>query len=136
VIWIEGPSDRNYINHFISLFTSELIEGRDYIFLCYSQLQRLNVDIEIIEEGLTNVLQINHNAIIIMDSDRNSEESEIAKLKRDIVSKCEENNGLGWITDGKEIENYLPNIAIKMMCKDIRKVDIEVDIKPFDEVGV
>ena len=107
ILWIEGLSDRVYIQRWLELLAPELLEGRDYMFMCYSSLPHLNIELDIFSNELINVLKFNPNAIIIMDSDKTKDDDEISKTKKEMKEQCEKNGGVSWVTDGKEIENYL-----------------------------
>ena len=68
-------------------------------------------DMEINE--LVNLLKVNRNSIILIDSDKKSDQSRINNTKSRIKKECEENNIMCWITNGREIENYLSIDIIK-----------------------
>lgn len=114
IIWVEGPSDRIYINRWLKVFCdSEFIEGSDYQFLYYGGkvLSHYSAD----EEGqkdLINILTTNQNAAIVIDSDRKSKNSKINATKVRIRDEFLKINGFCWVTQGKEIENYLPAACI------------------------
>ena len=133
IIWIEGLSDRTYLQRWIELVSPELVEGRDYIFMCYRQLPRLNFEAEGITGELVNVLQINQNPILIMDSDLDSSAGNLDPVKNDMIQKCTACGGIGWVTDGREIENYIPPAVVMRACKDLRGVDIDITLKPYDK---
>ncbi|HIE4004040.1 TPA: AAA family ATPase [Stenotrophomonas maltophilia] len=118
IIWVEGPSDAIYINHWIHLISEgSIIEGRDYACAFYggSLLARLTLEdpTRPNPEDLIRLLALNRNAAIVCDSDKSSEDSE---LKLRVIQAKEQVDALPygfiWITDGKEIENYLPGSVI------------------------
>lgn len=113
IIWVEGPSDRNYINKWISLIDSNLIEGLHYSIMFYGGrlLSRLSFDIENFDRQIIPLLKINTNAYVIMDSDISVDKNKINNTKKRIASEIGE--GKHWITQGREIENYLHNDVIK-----------------------
>lgn len=133
IIWVEGPSDRIYINRFIELFSdANLHEGIDYQVAYYggSLLERYGFyDPGEIKESRANLLLINSRAIIIADGDRTGEVGEESELKARVSRIVEEINGLplgyAWITAAKEIENYIP-------CKALEKV---YGLKGLPEIG-
>ena len=108
IIWVEGPSDRIYINRWLNVFcNSEFLEGSDYQFLYYGgkTLSHYTTD-----EGLSDLIDIlttNRNAAIVIDSDRTAEGKRINGTKTRIKAEFSEIDGFCWITKGKEIENYL-----------------------------
>ena len=110
IIWVEGPSDRIYINKWIELVTGgELKENQHYQIMFYggkllSHLEATgNEDIT----NYINLLLINRNSAIVIDSDKTNSTMEIRSTKRRVKDEFEKLNSLCWITEGKEIENYL-----------------------------
>lgn len=112
IIWVEGPSDRLYINRWISLWSDgKLQEGAHYQCVFYGGrlLAHLTSEVPDIQSNdWVNILTVNRNAIIIMDSDKRSEDAQINDTKKRICSEIENIGGLAWITKGREIENYIP----------------------------
>ncbi len=109
VVWVEGPSDRTYINHWISLYSNgDIREGEHYQCVYYGGklLARVSADPDNSDEA--NILKVNTNAILVMDSDIVLPEGTINKTKARMSKEVEAVNGVVWTTDGKEIENYLP----------------------------
>lgn len=118
VIWVEGPSDAIYLNKLIRLFSDgELREGRDYICAFYggSLLARTQFSApDDAHEELVNLLQINQNVAVICDGDRKCEDAAIKPRVKRICNEIEKIPGaIIWITDCKEIENYLPGSLLK-----------------------
>ena len=114
IIWVEGPSDRIYINKWLQVFCdSKFIEGSDYQFLYYGGkvLSHYSAD-ENAQTDLINILTTNQNAAIVIDSDRRRKSSKINTTKVRIRDEFSKINGFCWITQGKEIENYIPAVAI------------------------
>lgn len=115
IIWVEGPSDRIYIRHWISIIAPELREGLDYTIMFYGGrlLSHLKVDdFEIAEndvEALIAVRQLNRNIALIMDSDKTKKNAPINATKMRILDELNTHGGTGWLTEGREIENYVPN---------------------------
>ncbi|MBI2332229.1 MAG: ATP-binding protein, partial [Chloroflexi bacterium] len=116
VIWVEGPSDRTFINKWISLIDSDLVEGRHYSIMFYGGrlASHLSVDFETVPEGLIQLLKINQRAIVIMDSDKDAPRRKLGKTKLRIRQECEHSDSYCWITEGREIENY---IALKTVTR-------------------
>lgn len=116
IIWVEGPSDRIYINKWISMLDKNLVEGRDYQCAFYggSLLSHFDVGSKRNEFNPKKVdlLSINHNLYIICDSDKSSRYSRYKKRVKDIREIVEKLQDTGidaglWITKCREIENYL-----------------------------
>lgn len=114
VIWVEGPSDRVYLNKWLSLIAPELEEGLHYSVMFYGgkllshltlytkDSQKING--EFFENGLIELLKINRNAYILIDSDGKTSKASLNRTKQRIK---EEINDSYWVTKGREIENYL-----------------------------
>lgn len=111
LIWIEGPSDRIYLNHWIKNMAPELEEGWHYSYSVYGGrlLSNFSADDEIESEvdEFIKILPINRFAVLVMDSDRRSEEETINSSKTRLQTELSKNKGLVWVTAGKEIENYI-----------------------------
>lgn len=132
VIWVEGPSDRIYLNKWIEIWSNgKYKEGFDYTCVFYGG--RLLSNITFDEESTENLIQlmlINKNSIIVIDSDKRSINDKINVTKKRLKNEFEKNNQICFITKGREIENYIPsNIFIKHYnLKD------EVSIKPYEDI--
>ena len=122
IIWVEGPSDRIYIKRWLEIFTeNKLEEGKEYQFLYYGG--RLLSQYSAQEETeLISIITTNRNAAIAIDSDKRRGNESINDTKKRIVQEFKELNMFSWVTKGKEIENYLPKIALESMLEiSIRK---------------
>ena len=115
VIWVEGPSDRLYLNAWISSMAPRLREGIHYSFVMYGgQLaQHISADDpgdprESSEglEDLLEIVRINRNCIFIMDSDVEAADGMPAAYKVRISTELRP-YGVPWITAGYTLENYL-----------------------------
>lgn len=112
IIWVEGPSDRVYINHWLKLFcNSDLLEGSDYQYLYYGGRLLSHYSTEDMDD-LINVLVTNRNSAIVIDSDKKSPSARINETKKRIKQEFYSHNLFCWITKGKEIENYLSSNCI------------------------
>lgn len=118
VIWVEGPSDRIYVNYWIHGMAPKLQEGVDYSIMFYGGrlASHLSGNDEDDDNNFIHLLNINRHSFIIIDSDKKSEDAEINDTKNRLKSEFTDNC---WITEGREIENYLNNsqyeeIALKM----------------------
>lgn len=133
VIWVEGPSDIHYINRWISLLDPELKENQDFSFFCYRNLGKILIDSEDVDNSKTNILNVNRNAILILDSDKRDASDSIKKEKKHVLENCIKNNVFCWITKGKEIENYLTSSTIKKSLQDLRQIEIDIAIGLYDD---
>jgi hypothetical protein len=115
IVWVEGPSDRIYILHWIGLVAPDLIEGTDYSIMFYGGrlLSHLTADEQDIADddikALIAVRQLNRNLAVVIDSDRGRVDAEINATKARILDELASHGGIGWLTAGREIENYIPS---------------------------
>src|SRR5947207_7404020 len=124
VVWIEGPSDRIYLNRWIGLMASELVEGIDYSIMFYggrllSHLSLLRDEPELSADELIKLLRISQNSAIVIDSDRTKSDAEINETKTRIAKECKEAGVFCWISAGREIENYLTPESIAAVYNEI-----------------
>jgi putative ATP-dependent endonuclease of the OLD family len=115
IVWVEGPSDRIYVNRWIELFSDgKLQEGRHYQCAFYGGALLSNYDYgaRVSDEDRADILQINKNAVLIADGDRSAADGPGSRIKLRVsrIKKPIEalGNGHAWVTDAKEIENYIP----------------------------
>lgn len=114
IIWVEGPSDRIYIRHWIEALDPTLREGIEYSIMFYGGRLLSHLSAEDNDpfsndiEALIAVRQINRNIAVIIDSDKPNEHAEINKTKQRIRDELTQHGGIAWITAGREIENYVP----------------------------
>lgn len=119
IIWVEGPSDVVYLNRWIELASGgKFKEGRDYLCAFYggALLARTQfADPEAADADLVNLFAANPNFVVICDSDKKSEDSDLKGRVQRIRDEISETpSGMIWITQGKEIENYLPGDVLKL----------------------
>lgn len=132
VIWVEGPSDRIYINKWINLWSNgTLKEGKDYQCVFYGGrlLSHLTLsDVEI--EELINLLKVNRNSIILIDSDKKTDHTRINNTKSRIKAECQNNNIMCWITNGREIENY---VSMDIISKSLN-FNLDITFNKYDDI--
>lgn len=123
VIWVEGPSDRLYIRHWLKLHcienkTIEPVENVDYAFCFYGGAALTHFDADSI--ALIDMLRINRNLAIVFDRDNDFALDAEGRLqcvaqtsaKHRVLEKLKTLKELrfhAWITDGYTIESYLPD---------------------------
>ena len=117
LVWVEGPSDRIYLNRWIELYSdSRLREGRDYQCVFYGGALLAQVQFSSPEDEaakLSNLFQINHNLVVVCDGDREAETADLKPRVERIREEVKKIDGAHiWITDAKEIENYLPGSVL------------------------
>ncbi len=118
IIWVEGPSDRIYLNRWIDLYSEgRFQEGRDYQCACYGGSLLALTQFKSPEEAetdLANLLQVNPNIIVVCDGDRTTKDSDIKGRVKKIHTEVQKiPDAHIWITDAKEIENYIPGSVIE-----------------------
>lgn len=117
IVWVEGPSDRIYLKRWIEIWSDgQLQEGTHYQCMPYggrllNHFEGLPPDE--VKKGIA-ILGINRNAAVVIDSDKKRVGksrriySKISDTKCRIQDEVESVGGFVWITEGKEIENYIP----------------------------
>lgn len=135
IIWVEGPSDRIYVKRWLEVFCpNDIVEGKDYQFVYYGG--RLLAHYTCNDEDndlsdLINILKTNRHAAIIMDSDKRTKNSHINATKRRVRDEFKTTGNFCWITEGREIENYISVDAINTVYKeDLNPID---QFAPFSE---
>ena len=113
IIWVEGPSDRIYLNHWIKSVAPELEEGLHYSIMFYGGrlLSHLTANDEEVGEFIS-LRELNRNLAIVIDSDKQSAHSRVNDTKRRVAQELAE-TGFAWITKGREIENYVPHVLLQ-----------------------
>jgi putative ATP-dependent endonuclease of the OLD family len=116
VVWVEGPSDRVLLKLWFALCgADDLKEGIEYsvMFFGGDLLAHLTMNETVVVEESKEVaeyirlLRINRNSAIIIDSDKRRANEQIRQTKQRVKDEAEAEGRLVWITDGKELENYV-----------------------------
>lgn len=116
IVWVEGPSDRIYLNKWIELLSGgRLKEGVHYQCIFYggrllSHLSAHSLDGE--ADGIP-LLTVNRNAAILIDSDKRNVSDDINETKKRILREFRDVTGLTWVTSGREVENYIPDTVLQ-----------------------
>ncbi|QYY79776.1 ATP-dependent nuclease [Pseudomonas germanica] len=117
LLWVEGPSDRIFINKFIEIFgKGEIQEGVHFQFAYFGGSLLKHFDMSVPEhEGseALNVLRINKNAVLICDGDRRSKNDPLKARVIKAMGALEESGGYSWVTECREIENCIPAESFK-----------------------
>lgn len=108
IVWVEGPSDRYYLHHWLQAMAPDLKEGIHYSIMFYGGrlLSHLAFNSPEVDEFI-QLCKLNRNACIIMDSDKLSAYTRLNATKKRIIKDFESNEGHVWKTYGKTIENYI-----------------------------
>lgn len=115
VIWVEGPSDRIYLNWWLRNVDSQLVEGIHYSIMFYggrlaSHLSHVHESSEV--ESFISLRRLNRRGVMLMDSDRERPHQKINATKTRLQKEFDSGPGHAWITEGREIENYVPYAQI------------------------
>lgn len=118
VIWVEGPSDRIYLNHWINSYSPSLVEGIHYTIMFYggALIRHLTASDDASDEFI-KLRDLNRNMAIIFDSDKDNEDAPLKPNVRKIVNEMSEGRGIAWVTAGREIENYVDGKKIQNALK-------------------
>lgn len=117
LLWVEGPSDRIYINKFIDIFgEGELREGVHFQYAYFGGSLLKHLDMSLPEHDVNealNVMRINKNAVLICDGDKRHPgdplKARVIKAMEDLRST----GGYSWVTECREIENCIPKEAFQ-----------------------
>lgn len=114
VIWVEGPSDRIYLNHWIRAHSPELLDGVHYSVMIYGGKLLAHLSAE--DPDVTNfisLVRINRHPAILMDRDKPNDKELVNDTKLRIEREFITAGGYVWITHGREVENYVPHEIMK-----------------------
>ncbi|MGX7824014.1 AAA family ATPase [Actinokineospora sp. 24-640] len=119
VIWVEGPSDRIYLNAWIAELDPSLTEGIHYSIMFYGGrlLNHLSAQDEEVIEFIA-LRRLNRNIAIVIDSDKRSARSKLNDTKIRVIGQFELHTpGSAWVTRGYTMENYLPKELLSTAVK-------------------
>ncbi len=136
VIWVEGPSDRIYLNHWIYSKATELIEGLHYSIMFYGGrlLSHLTANEPEVNDFIS-LRRLNRHIAIVIDSDKSSASDEINETKKRVSEEFNKGPGFAWVTKGREIENYIDSQTLENAMKEIYpKVQSLQNKSPYDDV--
>ncbi len=120
IIWVEGPSDRLYLLHWLRAADADLEEGSDFSIMFYggrllSHVTAMDPEVA----TFVSLRRLNRNVAIVIDSDRSSKGAGLNATKERIVREINASGGLVWITEGREIENYLTPAIVEKALEEI-----------------
>lgn len=137
IIWVEGPTDRMFIRKCLELRESRFQEGVHYQIVCYGGSLRAHVTFD--EENvprLVNLMKLSRHVVMICDSDKESDEDDINDTKKRLQKEVEDAGGLYWRTDGREIENYLPNEVLTAAYRELLGDDkVSINLGQYEKLG-
>lgn len=135
VIWVEGPSDRIYLKHWLADFDQSLEEGIHFTIMFYggSLIRHLSASDDALEEFI-RLRDLNRNVAILIDSDRDSPQAELKPHAARLKEEIESFGGYVWITHGREVENYVDGVKLQAALKSIHSRTYAAPGKfgPFD----
>lgn len=119
IVWVEGPSDRIYLNYWLASINTKMVEGVHYSIMFYggrlfSHLTALDDD-ELIERvsDFISVRNLNRNTVIMFDSDKEHSRARINPTKQRLKQEFDSGPGFAWVTKGREVENYLEHDKVE-----------------------
>ncbi len=109
VIWVEGPSDRLYMAHWIKQMDPDLVEGLHFSIMFYGGrlLSHLTADESDANEFI-DLRKLNRHLAVVIDSDKERASSAINATKQRVVEELSKGSGIAWVTDCRMIESYIP----------------------------
>lgn len=125
IIWVEGPSDRTYLNFWLKHKEKTLIEGIHYSIMFYGGrlFSHLSAAHDEYLDETTNefiaLRKLNRWSSIMFDSDKASPQARLSETKKRLKDEFNSGPGFAWITKGREIENYIDPEIIEMCVKSI-----------------
>lgn len=128
VIWVEGPSDRIYLNYWLASMKTGFVEGIHYSIMFYggrlfSHLTALDSDDEQVDDFIS-VRDLNRNAVIMFDSDASSSRASLNETKVRLRDEFNAGPGFAWVTKGREVENYLDPVHVRGCIKKVHPTAI------------
>lgn len=127
VIWVEGPSDKVYMEKWLHLLRNEFknINNSQIGILPYggkSMINYLNIE---------EIKLINRKSAFVIDSDKKSRSDEIEPHISHFISQCNKNGIYCWKTKRRSIENYIP---IDVLEKKLNLESGMLSISQYDDV--
>lgn len=136
IIWVEGPSDRIYVRQWLKQIDSLLEEDIHYSIMFYggrllSHLTSNDPDVD----DFISLRRLNRNLVVIIDSDKREKGTRLNPTKKRVVNEFIGNDGFAWVTEGREIENYVdPNELLNALQKVAPKFSKSLGMGQFDKV--
>ena len=134
VLWVEGPSDKIYVQYWINRMAPHLKEGLHYSIMFFGgeNYKHFLKEEEIFSLAIVN--KLNPNLGIILDSDRKSKYEKYNKNKKEVETLFKKNNLFCWLTRYREIENYIPYDVFKRAVESFhQKKNIHINTGNFDD---
>jgi predicted ATPase len=122
LIWVEGPSDRIHLNCWLRLVAPDLAEGTHYSIMFYGGRLASHLTFEVDDKALCDFIslrRLNRRSAIVIDSDRAKPKQRLNATKLRLEREFSANDGLAWVTDGREIENYWSASSLRAALKEV-----------------
>lgn len=113
VLWVEGPSDRIYLKHWIEVIApNQFVEGTHYSVMFYggSLLSALSpLDAEEVDEFIS-LRNLNRYMVVLIDSDKKTRRAGLNVSKQRVINDLnnDPSTSMAWVTAGYTVENYVP----------------------------
>jgi AAA15 family ATPase/GTPase len=140
IIWIEGPSDRIYIKYWLEL--EGVKEHTDYEFAMYGGSNLSHYTGEFWSnktkqndiDSFINILKTSPKCILYMDSDFKDKSEKLTpqKTKSRVKKELEDSGNLVWVSDFREIENYIPKEVFTKYINSTKRKNKQKFIKQYD----
>jgi hypothetical protein len=123
VIWVEGPSDRIYIKRWLKEAAPELVEGIHYSIMFYGGrlLSHLSASDDEEINDFISLRSLNRHIALIMDSDKETIDDSINSTKQRLIDEFSKYSGVAWLTEGREIENYVLHSELQAAVAEVYK---------------
>jgi len=136
VIWVEGPTDRMFLNRCLELLNGGLKEGVHYQVAFYGGRLRSHYTFDELQPGLSNLMKLCRRVAMICDSDKESDSAELEASKIRLAKECEDVGGFSWVTDGREIENYFPDDVLTAAFREmLDRSDFSIVLGQFEKLA-
>jgi energy-coupling factor transporter ATP-binding protein EcfA2 len=125
IIWVEGPSDRIYLRHWLALAAPDLVEQVDYSIMFYggALLSHLSGEHHALDdrkvEEFISLRRLNRHMAILIDSDRRKPRARLNQTKVRLIEEMGHHDELAWVTWGYTVENYVP---VDLLNKSVKVV--------------
>jgi predicted ATP-dependent endonuclease of OLD family len=135
VVWVEGPTDRMFLKKCFQLRGERFVEGVHYQIAHYGGALRSYCTFSELPE-LVDLLKLSRHVVMVCDSDKENESDPIDDTKERLRVECEKAGGIYWITDGREIENYLPDEVLTETYQDLLQgADVKICLSKFGKIS-
>lgn len=115
VVWVEGPSDRIYLQHWLGALAPDLREDYDFSILFYggSTLNHLQAEDDEVTQ-FVSLRRLNRHHAVLIDSDFTSAAGSLNATKQRLLAGLVDPDtpSFGWVTPGRTIENLLPSSVL------------------------